>query len=94
MSDWIYGGHTGVSTYKYVRLTPNAPSKAGWLYSKEKLAARDWQVEFQFRVGMSEREQDGDMGENSGNTHRKVYGDGFAFWLTETQYIPGTYLNL
>ena len=89
MTDWIYGGNTGVSTYKYVRLTPNSPSKAGWVFSKEKLTARDWQIEFQFRVGASERELDGDMEENASNSYRKVFGDWFAFWLTESQFTPG-----
>ncbi len=90
MSDWNYGGQTGVSTYKYVRLTPNSPSKHGWIYSKEKLMAQHWQVEFQFRLGESERELDGDMDENASKSQRKVFGDGFAFWLTENQFNPGT----
>ncbi|RKP17167.1 concanavalin A-like lectin/glucanase, partial [Rozella allomycis CSF55] len=31
---WDYGGNTVISTYSYARLTPDVPSKAGYIVSK------------------------------------------------------------
>ncbi|KAK9764936.1 hypothetical protein K7432_007128 [Basidiobolus ranarum] len=62
-----FGGDTVINTYKGIRLTPDLPSRAGWLWSKHALPTNSWEVEFEFKISGS--------GTN-------IFGDGFAFWAT------------
>ncbi|KAJ3414824.1 hypothetical protein HDV05_005981 [Chytridiales sp. JEL 0842] len=55
------------SIYEYLRLTPAAKSKQGWLWGKTPFSGSAWTVDFEFRV----------HGPND-----NLFGDGFAFWIT------------
>jgi len=35
---------------RYIRLTPNLPSKQGWLWSNGPLISNNWEVEFEYKV--------------------------------------------
>ncbi|KCV70635.1 hypothetical protein H696_02992 [Fonticula alba] len=69
---WDFGGSTVVHNNKYIRLTPDRPSRRGWLWSKEPMPAGDFTVEFEFRV--------------DGKASR-VFGDGFALWMTSERHV-------
>ncbi|ORX99778.1 hypothetical protein K493DRAFT_313074 [Basidiobolus meristosporus CBS 931.73] len=66
-NNFEFGGDTVIHTYRGIQLTPDLPSRAGWLWSKHALPTKAWEVEFEFKV----------HGSGSG-----VFGDGFAFWAT------------
>jgi mannose-binding lectin 2 len=42
---WSFGRSTLIEVRKYVRLTPDLPSKDGWLWAKNKMSHDSWQVE-------------------------------------------------
>ena len=44
-----YGGDTVIRTDKYVRLTGDLGSRAGWLFSRVPLTATNWEVRFMNR---------------------------------------------
>ncbi|KAI8905825.1 legume-like lectin family-domain-containing protein [Gorgonomyces haynaldii] len=71
--NYDYGKDTVVEVNRYVRLTPDTPSKEGNLWSIFPQHASSWQVEFEFKVGY-----DGTMS-----------GDGFAFWYTKQRGQSG-----
>ncbi|KNC99959.1 uncharacterized protein SPPG_05331 [Spizellomyces punctatus DAOM BR117] len=64
---WNFGGDALMEVNRFVRLTPELPSKSGWLWSKQPFTSSSWLVEFDFKV----------HGASSG-----LHGDGFAFWYT------------
>lgn len=67
-SRWFdFGGDTVIRTDRYVRLTPDTGSRAGWLFSRVPLTATNWEIEVEFKV------------HGTGT----LYGDGFAMWLTK-----------
>lgn len=70
---WNYGGDTLVAVTDFVRLTPDAQSKIGWLWGKVPFTSQSWQIEIEFHV----------HGEGS------IYGDGFAFWFTADKEVEG-----
>merc|ERR1719384_885252 len=49
MPYWKYGGST-VCTESFIRLTPNAQSRRGWLFNEFELASSDWEIELHFEV--------------------------------------------
>ncbi|KAF2836877.1 hypothetical protein M501DRAFT_1059808 [Patellaria atrata CBS 101060] len=73
-SRWFdFGGDTVVRTDKYIRLTSDRPSRAGWLFSRVPLTATNWEIEVEFKI----------HGQNT------LYGDGFAMWLTKQRATGG-----
>ncbi|KAF2144242.1 uncharacterized protein K452DRAFT_285489 [Aplosporella prunicola CBS 121167] len=73
-SRWFdFGADTVVRTDKYIRLTADKPSRAGWLFSRVPLTATNWEVELEFKI------------HGQGN----LYGDGMAMWLTKQRAQPG-----
>ncbi|RKP13611.1 legume-like lectin [Piptocephalis cylindrospora] len=71
---WDYGGDTILNTNKYIRLTADQQSRAGWIWSKKPLPNDAWQTEFEFDI-------------HGGKGH--LYGDGMAFWATKNRAEPG-----
>ncbi|RKO99547.1 hypothetical protein CXG81DRAFT_3004, partial [Caulochytrium protostelioides] len=71
---WDFGGDTLLEVNKFVRMTQDRPAQDGWIWSKQPLNARAWQVEFEFAVH-------GKPG--------VVHGDGFAFWYTMDRAVEG-----
>ncbi|KAI9733737.1 MAG: hypothetical protein M1818_007151 [Claussenomyces sp. TS43310] len=71
---WEFGGDTVVRADKYVRLTPDRPSREGWVFSRVPLTATNWEIEVEFKIY------------GKGNLH----GDGMAMWLTRQRSQPGT----
>jgi len=73
-SRWFdFGGDTIIRTDRYIRLTPELPSRSGWLFSRVPLTATNWEIEFEFKI------------HGSGT----LYGDGFAMWLTKERAQQG-----
>lgn len=70
---WDFGGDTIVRADKYVRLTPDKPSREGWIFSRVPLTATNWEIEVEFEI------------HGKGNLH----GDGMAMWLTRQRSQPG-----
>ncbi|KAK9686806.1 hypothetical protein K7432_015036 [Basidiobolus ranarum] len=69
-----YGGDTLINTYKAIQLTPDLPSRAGWLWSKHALPTSSWEIEFEFKVS---------------GAGANLFGDGFAFWATTNDPSTG-----
>ena len=71
--NWDFGGDTIVNNDKFIRLTDDAQSRTGSLWSNLALDVSYFAVEFDFQViyqgGLS--------------------GDGFAFWLSPEKGKPG-----
>eukprot|EP01097_Dermamoeba_algensis_P004350 TRINITY_DN2861_c0_g1_i1.p1 TRINITY_DN2861_c0_g1~~TRINITY_DN2861_c0_g1_i1.p1 ORF type:complete len:501 (-),score=152.21 TRINITY_DN2861_c0_g1_i1:202-1704(-) len=63
---WSFGGST-VATDKFVRLTPNFPSRAGWAFNVAPANMVEWSIMMKFHVG-------------GGGSHG---GDGFALWYVD-----------
>ncbi|KXN69261.1 hypothetical protein CONCODRAFT_79421 [Conidiobolus coronatus NRRL 28638] len=74
IENWDFGGDAIVDTYSHIRLTPDNPSKSGYLWSKDYLPNKNWQVEFKFKVG---------------GISKGLSGDGFAFWAARERAISG-----
>jgi lectin, mannose-binding 2 len=73
-SRWFdFGGTTIIRADQYVRLTAQAPSQAGWIFSRVPLTATNWEVEFEFSIS------------GTGN----LFGDGFAMWVTKNRAETG-----
>ncbi|KAI9599485.1 legume-like lectin family-domain-containing protein [Syncephalis fuscata] len=70
---WDYGGDAIIDANNHIRLTPDLPSRRGWLWSKLPLPEEAWQVEFEFKV--------------HGTGH--IFGDGFAMWATKDRTQEG-----
>ncbi|KAK9455692.1 concanavalin A-like lectin/glucanase domain-containing protein [Dipodascopsis uninucleata] len=67
-SRWFdFGGDAIIRTDKYIRLTTDRPSQAGWIFSRLPLTASSFQIEVEFEIS------------GKGN----LYGDGMALWLTK-----------
>ncbi|QDS74719.1 hypothetical protein FKW77_000743 [Venturia effusa] len=74
-SRWFdFGGDTIVRTDKYIRLTPEIPSRQGWIFSRVPLTATNWEIEVEFKIS------------GSGT----LYGDGMAMWLTKERAQGGS----
>jgi len=74
-SSWDYGGSTMV-TSNYIRLTPEKPSQAGFIWNRVPCHLRDWEMHIHFRVGNLREPKD-------------LYGDGMAIWLAKDRMAPG-----
>ncbi|KAF2400724.1 putative lectin family integral membrane protein [Trichodelitschia bisporula] len=73
-SRWFdFGGDTVVRTDRYIRLTPELPSRTGWVFSRVPLTATNWEIEVEFKI------------HGTGS----LYGDGMAIWLTKQRAQPG-----
>jgi hypothetical protein len=74
LEGWAVGGSAKVFN-TFIRLTPDKPSKTGWIFNTSPAESGDWTAIFRFRIsGKSE----------------KLSGDGMAFWFTDTQsFRPG-----
>ncbi|KAK7548136.1 putative lectin family integral membrane protein [Phyllosticta citricarpa] len=73
-SRWFdFGGDTVVRTDRFIRLTPDKGSRAGWIFSRVPLTATNWEIEFEFKI------------HGQGN----LYGDGMALWLTKQRAQQG-----
>ncbi|PQE08212.1 hypothetical protein CJF32_00010279 [Rutstroemia sp. NJR-2017a WRK4] len=73
-SRWFdFGGDTIVRADRYIRLTSDHPSSAGWLFSRVPLTATNWEIEVEFKI------------HGQGNLH----GDGLAIWLTKQRALQG-----
>ncbi|KAF1988060.1 hypothetical protein K402DRAFT_453232 [Aulographum hederae CBS 113979] len=74
-SRWFdFGGDTIIRTDQYIRLTSDAPSRTGWVFSRVPLTATNWEIEIEFKIS------------GSGN----LYGDGFALWVTKERAQQGS----
>jgi len=74
-SRWFdFGMDTIVRTDKYIRLTPELPSRQGWVFSRVPLTATNWEIEVEFKIS------------GSGT----LYGDGMAMWLTKQRAQGGS----
>jgi len=71
--DWSFGNATIMEVNNYIRLTPNLPSKQGWLWSKVPLISNNWEIEFEYKI----------HGKDGNN------GDGFAFFFSPDRAIEG-----
>ncbi|KAF9563007.1 hypothetical protein CPC08DRAFT_794567 [Agrocybe pediades] len=71
---WDFGADAYVNTNKHVRLTRNAPSQMGWLWSRLALTPANFIIEVEFKV----------TGDSS-----HLYGDGLAMWLTKDRIAEG-----
>jgi hypothetical protein len=40
------------NTNKHIRLTQDRQSEAGWLWSRMPLGVTNWQIDFEFKVGV------------------------------------------
>eukprot|EP01083_Nonionella_stella_P030355 83223_1 len=49
MPYWKYGGST-VSTESFIRLTPSAQSRQGWIFNEFELQSNNWEIELHFEV--------------------------------------------
>eukprot|EP01084_Bolivina_argentea_P088416 159630_1 len=49
MPYWKYGGST-VCTESFIRLTPNAQSRQGWIFNEFELQSSNWEMELHFEV--------------------------------------------
>jgi len=77
--DWSFGNATVMEVNNYIRLTPNLPSKQGWLWSKVPLISNNWEIEFEYKIHSKK-------GKNNNNY---INGDGFAFFYTSERAIEG-----
>lgn len=73
---WDFGGDAIVDTTRYIRLTQDRPSQAGWLWTRLPISVPNFEIVVEFGVD----------GKASGH---HPSGDGFAFWLTEERAQPG-----
>lgn len=74
-SRWFdFGGDTLIRADKYIRLTAEQHSRAGWLFSRVPLTASNWEIEVEFKV----------------HGTQTLYGDGMAMWLTKERAQQGT----
>ncbi|KAF9966389.1 hypothetical protein BGZ70_002474 [Mortierella alpina] len=69
-----FGGDTIINTNKHIRLTSDAPSQTGYLWSRLPITASNFQIDFEFKV---EGKGDG------------LFGDGFGVWLTKERVEMG-----
>lgn len=69
-----FGGSTIINTNQHIRLTQDRSSEAGYLWSREPLTQKNFQVEVEFKID----------GKSS-----SVYGDGMAVWLSKPSFKPG-----
>lgn len=67
------GGDAIVRTDQYIRLTPDKPSRNGWLWSHLPLSATNWEIEVEFAI--------------HGKGH--LHGDGMAMWVTKERMQQG-----
>lgn len=74
MTWFDYGGDTVIDTYSHIRLTPDSPSRSGYVWSKKTLPKHNWQVEVEFKV-------DG--------TSSHISGDGLAIWASQERNRMG-----
>lgn len=51
-SRWDFGGDAIINTGKHVRLTQDRQSQSGWLWSRMPMSVANWQVDFEFKVGV------------------------------------------
>jgi len=80
--DWSFGNATVMEINNYIRLTPNLPSKQGWLWSKVPLISNNWEIEFEYKIHGNNK--DGSSGNKNSNN-----GDGFAFFFSPERAIEG-----
>jgi mannose-binding lectin 2 len=71
--NWNFGNATIMEVNRYIRLTPNLPSKQGWLWSNGPLISNNWEVEFEYKIHSKGRNN----------------GDGFAFFYTSEKGSEG-----
>ena len=74
---WDFGQGSVVFTQKGVRLTPDLPSRRGWLWSKEQISG-SFEMDIEYKM----------HGINQG-----LAGDGMAIWLVEDQWQNGESLG-
>lgn len=71
MPYWKYGGST-VCTESFIRLTPNAQSRSGWIFNEFQLQSSDWEIEVHFNV----------------RADYHIGGDGWAIWILNDTHHP------
>ncbi|KRX55165.1 Protein RRP5 -like protein [Trichinella sp. T9] len=70
---WNFGGST-IVTSDYVRLTPDSPSRQGFLWNTIPVVVRDWELEVTFSVH---------------GVEKGLFGDGMAIWYAEEPGVLG-----
>lgn len=73
LPNWDFGGNT-VITESYVRLTPDRQSRRGFVWNKNPVHLKAWEIEMEFHVH---------------GQGRHTFGDGFAFWYTRESQQQG-----
>ena len=71
MPYWKYGGST-VCTESFIRLTPNAQSRQGWIFNEFELQSSDWEIELHFEV----------------KSDYHIGGDGFGIFILNDTFHP------
>lgn len=71
LENWVHGGSVQLKK-NFVRLTPDKPSRTGYVFNKHVAHTEDFKVLLRFRV--------------SGESER-LSGDGMAFWYTSAQHF-------
>ncbi|KAI9894707.1 MAG: hypothetical protein M1814_002063 [Vezdaea aestivalis] len=78
-SRWFdYGGSTVIRADRYIRLTSQQQSQAGYLFSRVPLTATNWEIEIEFKI--------------HGTDH--LFGDGMAVWVTKDRAKQGTVFGM
>ncbi|KRZ18151.1 VIP36-like protein, partial [Trichinella zimbabwensis] len=70
---WNFGGST-IVTSDYIRLTPDSPSRQGFLWNTIPVVMRDWELEVTFSVH---------------GVEKGLFGDGMAIWYAEEPGVLG-----
>lgn len=71
---WDFGGDTIIDTSRGVRLTQDKKSQQGFIWTRNPIRARDFQITFEFAI--------------HGSSHH-LFGDGMALWLTADRAKQG-----
>ncbi|KAJ1997904.1 hypothetical protein GGI04_005226 [Coemansia thaxteri] len=74
MRNYDFGGDAIVNTLSHIRLTPDMPSRVGWVWSTQPLPEEYWKVEFDFKIS-------GKGG--------YLFGDGMGFFVTKERAVAG-----
>ncbi|KAI8320673.1 legume-like lectin, partial [Martensiomyces pterosporus] len=74
MRNYDFGGDTIINSMGNIRLTPDLPSRRGFIWSTVPLPDDYWKVEFDFKIG-------GKGG--------YLFGDGMGFFVTKERATPG-----
>jgi len=70
---WKFAGDYTIDVEEQFRLVPDAPSKIGWVYSKDTLENGSFEIEMEYKI----------------HGKGLFYGDGMALWMTQETHRNG-----